>query len=103
MWQMLKLNTEQFDFFRRELNRITPLLHSSDRRNNFILVNPELQQLMLTPTFHMILSEIVPMLRSIDPVSIEITWYTSAKNGWSFLFGDQEYYIKLLKADRQEG
>lgn len=99
---MLNLNSEQFDFFRRELNRVTPLLHSSDRRNNFILVNPELQ-LMLTPTFHMILAEIVPMLRSIDPVSIEIPWYTSVKNGWSFLFGDQEYYIKLLKAGRQEG
>lgn len=95
MWQMLNLNAEQFDFFRKELNRITPLLDSSDKRNNFILVNSELQQLILTPTFHMILSEIVPMLRSIDPVTVETTWHAIAKSGWSFLFGDHPYYIRL--------
>jgi len=103
MWQRLSLNTEQFDFFRSELNRITPLLHSIDKRNNFILVNLELQQLILTPTFHMVLSKIVPMLRSIDPVTIETTWHAIAKNGWSFLFGDQGYYTGLLKTGSQEG
>jgi hypothetical protein len=98
MWQTLKLNTEQFDLFRKELNRITTLIHSADWRNNFILVNLELQQLVLTPTFHIILSEIIPMLRSIDPVTLEQSGHSLTAKGWSFLFGDQQYYIQLQKA-----
>lgn len=93
MWQMLSLNGSQFEIFKKELERIAQLIHSADKRNNFIVVDSQCRHLMLTPTFHMILSEIIPMLRSLDPVTVDQSAYTNEET-WVFLFGDHHCYIQ---------